>query len=312
MGLINRFMRNLSRGHLLNVVVLDMNIFLLQLDEPEMLTDERLSLFDSNEDGFESYEDLPQHKITNFRCGSARISTRVKRSPISDRWLIKRNLLAMQPLVLWLKHDLFCPAVCTTRRAIFAPSTLAWSRRTWSCTSAVWLSPSTTTTLAWTVLHAFPIWTHRTDVYIKKNTIWNSNLSKSYPANVLTKSLLWTCRRSSCQEAWAHQCLVDHRVWWWREGFDWLHDGYLLLVFTPDHPGPCWLMTCRFIISLNHWFQFAAFADYILMQPSEEYSSIFALMQEKIYMSKIVVEFLQKNPDVSYEDLLNKIEVRGD
>lgn len=41
--------------------------FYLQLDEPEMLTDERLSLFDSNEDGFESYEDLPQHKITNFR-----------------------------------------------------------------------------------------------------------------------------------------------------------------------------------------------------------------------------------------------------
>ena len=41
--------------------------FHLQLDEPEMLTDERLSLFDSNEDGFESYEDLPQHKITNFR-----------------------------------------------------------------------------------------------------------------------------------------------------------------------------------------------------------------------------------------------------
>ena len=39
----------------------------LQLDEPEMLTDERLSLFDANEDGFESYEDLPQHKITNFR-----------------------------------------------------------------------------------------------------------------------------------------------------------------------------------------------------------------------------------------------------
>lgn len=45
------------------------------------------------------------------------------------------------------------------------------------------------------------------------------------------------------------------------------------------------------------------------MQPSEEYAPIFALMQEKIYMSKIVVEFLQKNPDASYEDLLNKIEV---
>lgn len=47
------------------------------------------------------------------------------------------------------------------------------------------------------------------------------------------------------------------------------------------------------------------------MQPSEEYAPIFALMQEKIYMSKIVVEFLQKNPDATYEDLLNKIEVTG-
>ncbi len=46
------------------------------------------------------------------------------------------------------------------------------------------------------------------------------------------------------------------------------------------------------------------------MQPSEEYAPIFALMQEKIYMSKIVVEFLQKNRDATYEDLLNKIEVR--
>uniref|UniRef100_A0A673YD48 DNA (cytosine-5)-methyltransferase n=1 Tax=Salmo trutta TaxID=8032 RepID=A0A673YD48_SALTR len=51
-----------------------------------------------------------------------------------------------------------------------------------------------------------------------------------------------------------------------------------------------------------------AFADYILMDPREEYAPIFAVMQEKIYMSKMVVEFLQKNPDVSYEDLLNKIE----
>lgn len=47
------------------------------------------------------------------------------------------------------------------------------------------------------------------------------------------------------------------------------------------------------------------------MEPSEEYAPIFALMQEKIYMSKIVVEFLQNNCDVSYEDLLNKIEVRA-
>lgn len=59
-------------------------------------------------------------------------------------------------------------------------------------------------------------------------------------------------------------------------------------------------------VDLSHY---PAFADYILMHPSEEYAPIFALMQEKIYMSKIVVEFLQKNPDATYEDLLNKIEV---
>lgn len=61
----------------------------------------------------------------------------------------------------------------------------------------------------------------------------------------------------------------------------------------------------------NIHLHYPAFADYILMQPSEEYAPIFALMQEKIYMSKIVVEFLQKNPDATYEDLLNKIEVRA-
>lgn len=55
------FVRRFYLSPLLN------NLSCFQLDEPEMLTDERLSLFDSNEDGFESYEDLPQHKITNFR-----------------------------------------------------------------------------------------------------------------------------------------------------------------------------------------------------------------------------------------------------
>lgn len=55
----------------------------------------------------------------------------------------------------------------------------------------------------------------------------------------------------------------------------------------------------------------AAFAEYILMNPSPDYAPIFGLMQEKIYISKIVVEFLQGNPDATYEDLINKIEVRG-
>eukprot|EP00061_Rhincodon_typus_P014408 g41403.t1 len=37
------------------------------LEEPEMLTNERLSLFEgTNDEGFESYDDLPQHKVTFF------------------------------------------------------------------------------------------------------------------------------------------------------------------------------------------------------------------------------------------------------
>uniref|UniRef100_A0A8C3QTV2 DNA (cytosine-5)-methyltransferase 1 n=1 Tax=Cyanoderma ruficeps TaxID=181631 RepID=A0A8C3QTV2_9PASS len=59
----------------------------MQLEEPEMLTDERLSIFDANEDGFESYEDLPQHKVTSF-------SVYDKRGHLCpfDTGLIERNI----------------------------------------------------------------------------------------------------------------------------------------------------------------------------------------------------------------------------
>uniref|UniRef100_A0A667WAZ9 DNA (cytosine-5)-methyltransferase n=1 Tax=Myripristis murdjan TaxID=586833 RepID=A0A667WAZ9_9TELE len=158
------------------------------LDEPEMLTDERLSLFDSNEDGFESYEDLPQHKITNF-------SVYDKRGHLCpfDSGLIEKNV------------ELYFSCVVK------------------------------------------PIYDD------------NPCLDGGVPAKKLGPINAW-----------------------WITGFD--GGEKALIGFT------------------------TAFADYILMQPSEEYAPIFALMQEKIYMSKIVVEFLQKNPDVTYEDLLNKIE----
>uniref|UniRef100_A0A667WJL7 DNA (cytosine-5)-methyltransferase n=1 Tax=Myripristis murdjan TaxID=586833 RepID=A0A667WJL7_9TELE len=155
---------------------------------PEMLTDERLSLFDSNEDGFESYEDLPQHKITNF-------SVYDKRGHLCpfDSGLIEKNV------------ELYFSCVVK------------------------------------------PIYDD------------NPCLDGGVPAKKLGPINAW-----------------------WITGFD--GGEKALIGFT------------------------TAFADYILMQPSEEYAPIFALMQEKIYMSKIVVEFLQKNPDVTYEDLLNKIE----
>ena len=52
----------------------------------------------------------------------------------------------------------------------------------------------------------------------------------------------------------------------------------------------------------------AAFADYILMSPSDEYTYIMDTLKEKIYMSKVVIEFLANNQDSTYEDLINQVE----
>lgn len=158
------------------------------LEEPEMLTDERLSIFDANEDGFESYEDLPQHRVTSF-------SVYDKRGHLCpfDTGLIERNI------------ELYFSGVV--------------------------------------------------------KPIYDDN---------------------PCLDGGVRAKKLGPINAWWITGFD--GGEKALIGFS------------------------TAFADYILMEPSEEYAPTFALMQEKIYMSKIVVEFLQNNPDVSYEDLLNKIE----
>ena len=45
------------------------------------------------------------------------------------------------------------------------------------------------------------------------------------------------------------------------------------------------------------------------MAPSEAYTPFWKAMQEKIYMSKILIEFLQNNQVAEYEDLINQIQV---
>uniref|UniRef100_A0A8U8BW20 DNA (cytosine-5)-methyltransferase n=1 Tax=Geospiza parvula TaxID=87175 RepID=A0A8U8BW20_GEOPR len=156
--------------------------------EPEMLTDERLSIFDANEDGFESYEDLPQHKVTSF-------SVYDKRGHLCpfDTGLIERNI------------ELYFSGVV--------------------------------------------------------KPIYDDN---------------------PCLDGGVRAKKLGPINAWWITGFD--GGEKALIGFS------------------------TAFADYILMEPGEEYAPTFGLMQEKIYMSKIVVEFLQNNRHVSYEDLLNKIE----
>nr|AKR53930.1 DNA (cytosine-5) methyltransferase 1 [Latrunculia apicalis] len=51
-----------------------------------------------------------------------------------------------------------------------------------------------------------------------------------------------------------------------------------------------------------------AYAEYILMAPSAAYHPIMATVHEKIYLSKVIIEFCEENPEGAYEDLLNKIE----
>lgn len=50
-------------------------------------------------------------------------------------------------------------------------------------------------------------------------------------------------------------------------------------------------------------------AEYYLMEPSSEYSAIMHSVREKIYMSKLVIEFVTDNWYATYEDLLNKLSV---
>ncbi|XP_076753512.1 DNA (cytosine-5)-methyltransferase PliMCI [Xylocopa sonorina] len=69
---------------------------------------------------------------------------------------------------------------------------------------------------------------------------------------------------------------------WWVSGFD---GGELALVgFT------------------------TAFGEYILMEPAEAYTPFMESVKEKIYMSKIVIEFLLDEINPTYEDLLNKLQ----
>lgn len=52
-----------------------------------------------------------------------------------------------------------------------------------------------------------------------------------------------------------------------------------------------------------------AFAEYILMEPSEAYTPFMDAVKEKIYMSKLVIEFLLDDINSTYEDLLHKLQV---
>ena len=50
--------------------------------------------------------------------------------------------------------------------------------------------------------------------------------------------------------------------------------------------------------------------DYVLLEPSEEYAPFMVSVREKSFMSKTVIEYLLDEESPTYEDLLNKLQVR--
>jgi len=96
--------------------------------------------------------------------------------------------------------------------------------------------------------------------------------------------------------------------------------GYLKPIYD-ENPSPEGGVPTKSIGPINEWWIAGfdggenaligfttAFAEYILMQASEEYMPFMNLMKEKTAMSKIVIEFMQGNPEARYEDLLNKVQ----
>ena len=51
-----------------------------------------------------------------------------------------------------------------------------------------------------------------------------------------------------------------------------------------------------------------AFADYYVLDPSEEYAPLWQNVRKKTHISNVVIEYLQNNPDASYEDLLHRLQ----
>ncbi|XP_076633551.1 DNA methyltransferase 1a [Colletes latitarsis] len=96
--------------------------------------------------------------------------------------------------------------------------------------------------------------------------------------------------------------------------------GYMKAIYEED-TSPDGGVPAKDIGPINEWFVSGfdggemalvgfstAFAEYILMEPSDAYSPFFDLIKGKIYMSKLVIEFLLNEISPTYEDLLNKLQ----
>ena len=73
---------------------------------------------------------------------------------------------------------------------------------------------------------------------------------------------------------------------WWTTGFDKEFDNDPTIVITTE------------------------FGDYALMKPSENYSPFMQPVLSKMFVTKILIEYLTYNPNATFEEILFKVEVK--
>nr|UOI87905.1 DNA cytosine-5-methyltransferase 1 [Sogatella furcifera] len=96
--------------------------------------------------------------------------------------------------------------------------------------------------------------------------------------------------------------------------------GYIKAIYE-ENPGPEDGVAAHDIGPINEWWLSGfdggekaligfstPFAEYYLMQPSPDYQPIFDTVKEKIFMGKLVIDFLLDKDNPSYEDLLNMLQ----
>ena len=116
----------------------------------------------------------------------------------------------------------------------------------------------------------------------------------------------------------ANQWMVDCRIWWRRECSYWFHYRFaatvvcnVFITFNCKH-----MYVLIFMLHRDHLWKWStapygllllvAFAEYILMQASEEYMPFMNLMKEKTAMSKVlfVIHLLEINLGLSEKKLV--------
>ncbi|GIY34057.1 hypothetical protein CDAR_419951 [Caerostris darwini] len=122
----------------------------------------------------------------------------------------------------------------------------------------------------------------------------------------------------SVYDRFTHLCPFDQGLI--EKNIELYFSGFVKPIYSED-PGPDGGIPARNIGPIVEWWVSGydggakaligfgtAFAEYILMSPSEEYAPFVNAVQEKIYISKAVIELLCENEQATYEDLMNTLE----